>query len=275
MPETIPGQNNQPKSIAIIGCGWLGEALALKLLERGYQVYGTTTSHEKRKRLHSLGIQASLYHLGDRNTVLPETDVVVLNIPPSRISDYATKLSHLHALIPGSVAQILYCSTTSVYGNEPGIALESEVPPGMRLPDHMPDEARHGTPRSMLLEAEKVVASDKRTTILRLAGLIGGDRHPVKYLSGRSGIRAPKAPVNITSRNDAIRVIEKLIEMGTTGEVFNVCASEHPTRMEYYTKAAKESGLPLPVFDTNDTTGGKLVDSSRIETHTGLRLREL
>jgi nucleoside-diphosphate-sugar epimerase len=207
--------------------------------------------------------------------VLPKTAVYVINIPPSRIENYADKVRGLIAQLPATARQILFCSSTSVYADTEGTVTETDVAPGEMLPAGTSDPARHGTPRSVLLEAEGHAAAHPATTILRLAGLIGGERNPARFLAGRQGVATPLAPVNLIHLNDIIAVIDALVRLGTTGEVFNVCAREHPTRKAYYTDAALKAGLVPPVFDDSDTHGGKTIDSSKIEQYTGLKITQI
>ena len=263
------------KSICVIGCGWLGTPLASFFVKSGYKVLGTTTSESKVSELTEKGIGASVFRLGSDEASLPRADVYIINIPPSQIDDYPDKLRKLMNSFPSDVDQILFCSTTSVYADEEKTVTEQDVHPGQSLDSSETDEARHGTPRSVLLEAEGIMAAHPKTTILRLAGLIGGKRHPIKFLSGKKGLKKPQAPVNIIHRNELIATIATLVDLQTVGEVFNVCASKHPTRMEYYTTIARKSGLPLPEFDESDLSSGKLIDSSKIQQHVGLSLTQI
>lgn len=263
------------KSICVIGCGWLGTPLASFFVKSGYKVLGTTTSESKVSELTEKGIGALVYRLGNDDDSLPLANVYIINIPPSQIDNYPNKLRRLLNAIPSDVDQILFCSTTSVYADEDKTVTEQDVHPGHILDADEANEARHGTPRSVLLEAEGIMAAHPKTTILRLAGLIGGQRHPVKFLSGRMDIKMPQAPVNIIHRNELIATIATLVDFQTVGEVFNVCASKHPTRMEYYTNIALNSGLPIPEFDKSDLRSGKLIDSSKIQKHIGLSLTQI
>jgi 3-hydroxyisobutyrate dehydrogenase-like beta-hydroxyacid dehydrogenase len=45
------------KKVLVIGCGWLGLPLALKLKDLGYSVSGTTRNAERQKALESKDIQ--------------------------------------------------------------------------------------------------------------------------------------------------------------------------------------------------------------------------
>lgn len=68
----------------ILGCGWVGEALAKTLLQQGHQVYASTTNSEKYQRLIALGISAILANFDE--DVDPagfpcEVDFVLNSIP--------------------------------------------------------------------------------------------------------------------------------------------------------------------------------------------------
>ena len=52
---------------SIFGCGWLGKPLALYLLEKDFQVKGSTTSEEKMQELKEEGIDAQLIPWVDEN----------------------------------------------------------------------------------------------------------------------------------------------------------------------------------------------------------------
>jgi len=45
--------------IGIIGCGWLGLALAKKFVEKGYSVHGSTTTKSKIEVLNKLRSKGS------------------------------------------------------------------------------------------------------------------------------------------------------------------------------------------------------------------------
>ena len=189
MPASKTASNNDNSTspgIAIIGCGWLGTPLARHFIDRGFTVRGTTTSRDKLEALQQAGIDASVYRLGFPKPMQfrwPNDISSTSPLPALLITRQNWRCCFKS--IPAQARQILFCSTTSVYGNAPGRVVESDVSPGEILPAGIDDEARHGTPRSVLLQAEGVMAADSRTTILRLAGLIGGGRNPARF-SGRS-----------------------------------------------------------------------------------------
>jgi nucleoside-diphosphate-sugar epimerase len=253
--------NPKKPTICVIGCGWLGFPLAKRLISTNFEVFGTTTSSEKLKTLENAGINPVLYALGSASPI-PVADVYFVNVPPSGVVDYLDALKSLVLQIPTS-ARLIFCSTTSVYRDLPDYeCLESDVQPGVIPDDPDLDVARHGTPRRTLIQAEGIVAQHPDYLILRLAGLYGGDRHPVKYLSGRANLSTPNARVNLIHLDDLIETGLKVITNAPHFKVMNVCSGEHPTRKEYYIKAAIDRDLTPPEFNLKDTSTGKIIANS-------------
>jgi nucleoside-diphosphate-sugar epimerase len=261
------------KSIAIVGCGWLGTPLAERLVARGFTVYGTTTATDKIQLLNSKGIHASILRLGSTNSSndpMPIADIYIVNIPPSGISDYASVMTEFAKSIPESCKQIIFCSTTSVYPDISSVLTESLIPPDYSIVGRQEDEARHGTKRSELLKAENAFWRLGKTTIMRLAGLFGGDRHPVRFLSGKQNLSSPQSRVNLVHLNDLAACIERVIDLEIRNEIINVCASEHPKRKDYYTAMAEKFEIPTPTFDESDTSTGKIISNEKLIQITGI-----
>ncbi len=241
----------QKGSVAIVGCGWLGLPLAAGLLAAGYRVFGSTTTEEKLPRLREAGIEASLLELPltdaapeELSSPLWSADQLVLNVPPRRTEALrraypATVLSAvLHYRRRQPSGRIVFCSSTAVYEGHDGVVTEATPLLGPSLRS-----------RSLALAESQVQAQSQRpNVILRLAGLVGGERHPGKQLAGRQLDKGDQ-PVNLVSRDRVIEVVTALLDQPFwTVPVFNVVDGEHPSRAEYYTAYAKTHGLPLPQF---------------------------
>jgi nucleoside-diphosphate-sugar epimerase len=119
-----------------------------------------------------------------------------------------------------------------------------------------------------LVATEQLLQNNKnfQTTIIRFGGLIGNDRHPIHFLSGRKNIENPDAPINLIHQDDCIGSIESIIEKECWNEIFNAVAPFHPTRKTYYTQKAMELNLPLPEFDESKPSLGKTILSEKITT---------
>lgn len=249
----------------MIGCGWLGLPLAIHLHKNGHQVSGSTRSSSRFEALEMHGIHPFRFDFDlPEEGILPDADITIVTVPPSSSSSYLHALSVISRdLDPDN--HLIFCSTTSVYQDRDGlVCTEAAIAPGDLSSLDDLDTARHGTPRRVLIEAEGIISSHKNHTILRLAGLYGPGRHPIKYLSGRTNLSKPHAPVNLIHQSDIIHLVDVLVGTGDRPDVINVCAGQHPTRMEYYTEVARSLGLPVPHFNLSDSSGGKIIDNQRL-----------
>ena len=259
--------------ISILGCGWLGLPLAKSLIAKRRSVNGSTTSENKLQILKDTGINPFLVTLESESiseTVIPflaKSEILIIDIPPklratnSDTSDSQRKVfvEKIKTLIPfieqSSVKKVLFVSSTSVYGDENDLITEETIPN---------PETESG---KQLLLAEALLQKNENfeTTILRFGGLIGEDRHPVKFLAGKENLENPDAPVNLIHQNDCINIIEEIIYQSKWNEVFNAVAPFHPTREEYYTQKAKEQGLVLPKFNNQKSNIKKIISSEKVE----------
>jgi nucleoside-diphosphate-sugar epimerase len=266
--------------ISILGCGWLGLPLAKSLLEKGYSVQGSTTSIEKISNLKSEGIipfQISLEENkieGEIELFLGKSEILIIDIPPKLRGDskenFVGKIETLAPFIEkSSIEKVLYVSSTSVYSDDNSTITESFKP----NPDS--ESGRQ------LLAAEKMLQSNSnfKTTVVRFGGLIGHDRHPIKFLAGRTNIENPNAPINMIHQEDCIGIIEVILRQTQNNkleqnETFNAVSPYHPSRKEYYTQKAIDFGLPLPEFDESKPSVGKLILSTKIEEVLGYTFKK-
>lgn len=266
------------KQISILGCGWLGLPLAKSLLEKGFSVNGSTTSVEKIAVLENAGIHPFLVSLSAVEVLeetkisienfLQNSEVLIIDIPPKLRGDssenFVAKIQNIIPFIEKSlVEKMIFVSSTSVYADDNSIITEETKP--------NPDTESG----KQLLEAEQLLQSNKnfQTTIVRFGGLIGEDRHPIKFLAGRKNIENPEGPINLIHQIDCIGIIEEILkhpetsgQIDKSSEVFNAVAPFHPTRKEYYTQKAIELDLPLPEFEVSKTSIGKTILSDKVES---------
>lgn len=264
--------------ISILGCGWLGLPLAKKLIEEGHSVNGSTTSKNKLSTFRDLGINPYLVALESEsisesiNSFLAKSEILIIDIPPKLRGNnddslrkvFVEKIQNLIPFIEKStVKKVLFASSTAVYGNENGIITEETSPN---------PETESG---KQLLLAEAILQKNQNfeTTILRFGGLIGEDRHPVKFLAGKENLENPDAPINLIHQNDCISIIEEIIKQSKWNEVFNAVAPFHPTREEYYRQQAKELNLVLPKFSSEKSNIKKTILSEKIETSLNYQFR--
>lgn len=280
------------KEVSIIGCGWLGFPLAQRLIQEEFTVRGSTTHLSKLKSLRDAGIQASLLRLETSPETSPDSNPdssadhlesfdsnveseglktlfsspqFVLNIPPSQAFSAPEHIGQIDSLLRrvanGSLRHFVYVSSTSVYGANSGSVDEETEPQPQTLTGEILLEAER-------FLKEKARAQDFALTIVRAGGLIGFGRHPGRFLAGKTGLKNADEPVNMIHQLDLVECLVQLLSApvrapGST-ELFNAVAASHPSREEFYTKAALRLDLPPPQFIQEDRSSTDSTERSTV-----------
>ena len=245
--------------ISILGCGWLGYPLAKKLLRKGYSVKGSTTTVEKLSRMYEDQIDPFLVQFNpdmvtDREGFF-DSDLLIIAIPPKNDPDkYLLQAQAIIKKIKGHpIKNILYVSSTSVYGNPNKNVDEDDI-------------ANPDTASAKVITLVEQLLQDNpscKTTIIRFGGLVGSGRHPGRFLSGKTDVANGFAPVNLIHLDDCIGIISSILDNKLLGKVVNACSPDHPSRKEYYTLACQLSGLTEPHF-RDELNEWKIVNSKYI-----------
>lgn len=256
------------KQISILGTGWLGLPLSKNLVQQGYIIKGTTTSINKFEKISDEGIQPFLISLteaspeGDINAFLKGSEILIINIPPGLRRDpdsnFIAKIQNLIPYVERSgIKKVLFISSTSVF-------TDSEAFP-LITAETLPNA--HSNAGKQLIATEQLLQNntDFETTILRFAGLFDKRRHPATMLSKRKNIKNPLAPVNLIHRKDCIGVTKKILETDSWSHVFNASSPNHPPKAEYYSKICKALGLPIPNYNYDFPSEGKLIECKKVE----------
>ena len=252
--------------ISILGCGWLGLPLANFLIKSGFVVKGSTTNLDKISILENNKIQAFQIELseieikGEIDSFLKNSEILIIDIPPKlrgvSSENFVKKIQNLIPFIEkAKIEKVIFISSTSVYADDNVFVTETTKP--------NPD-AESG---KQLLATEILLQSNVnfKTTVVRFGGLIGEERHPIHFLTGRKNIENPEAPINLIHQKDCIGIIEAIVKQECWNETFNAVAPYHPTRKDYYSKKAIELGLLLPEFVNSKIAVGKIVLSEKVE----------
>ena len=257
--------NIEKLQISILGCGWLGLPLAETLAMQGHSIKGSTTTPSRVALLKQKAITPYLIELREHGVTGPireflrGSEILVIDIPPGFRKDPSRDfLTTLKSLVPcladAGVQHILYVSSTSVF-------------PESNRHFHEEDEFMPNTlSGKQLRDAEKLIMAldPGKNTVLRLGGLIGSDRHPVHYLSGRKDLPGGSDPVNLIHRTDAIGIISAIINTSHWGKVLHGVAPCHMTKREYYHAVAGALGIPAPIYKNGpETPTGKVILSDK------------
>ncbi|QOD61866.1 dTDP-glucose 4,6-dehydratase [Polaribacter haliotis] len=242
------------KNISILGCGWLGKPLAVSFLEDGFTVKGSTTSEEKITDLESVGIEPYLVNISEFEEFddFLNSDILIIAITSKDVDGFENLISQIQ---DSTIQKVIFISSTSVYPRINKIMTEEDA-----IIENNP-----------LVEIENLFKENTffETTIIRFAGLFGGQRHPANWFKGGKKIPQPKGFVNMIHREDCMEIIHTIINQNCWNETFNACSTHHPTREEFYVNARMSKGLEAPVFEENEKYEWKIISSSKLENVLG------
>lgn len=235
------------KTISILGCGWLGLHLAPVFQQQGMHVKGSTTTESKIPMLTAKGVTPYLLTLPHTTATFDpdffSCDILLIAIPPKarqgKGEEYLQLVTQVIEAIqqyPG--AQVLFASSTSVYGSAGGEITELTPP----APD---------TPSGhIMLQAEQLLRSQNNftTTVIRFGGLTGPDRHPGRFLAGKQEVAGGLSPVNLIHSADCAGICLAIIQEQAFGYTINACSPHHPPKQDFYTRAAVAGGFIAPTF---------------------------
>lgn len=265
------------KSVSIIGCGWVGQALAQQLKNNDYHVLASYRSQTTQAKLVALDINSKPLTLPldevsfraccenepHSSQALFQVDAMVIAIPPQLKkgqTDYAKKVNQLVALAEkGRVKSIIFLNSTAIYNG-----LHGEV-------DELSQLDLEAAKVAPLYEAEQAVKQfSGQSYILRLAGLVGPKRHPGRFLQLKREFANASSQVNLVHQSDVVNIIELLSKQQpvmNNSVIYDVVSQTHANRKEYYQSAAKALNLPQPCFnDDNEAEIGKKVRGLALRT---------
>ncbi len=259
---------NRVESVGIIGCGWLGTAVAKALLAENINVLATRSTSENLAVLTDQGISAETLLLPvttadsvaqlTQHRVFKQQTLVIAITPQFKQgrSDYGEKVVQLvnAAKQQGRVDRIILLSSSAVYNG-----LSQEVNEESFL-DFSADKVQtlHQAEKSVLNYA--LESENKKAYVLRLAGLVGPNRHPGRFLLNGRLLKSPTACVNLIHQQDAQGLILALLKTNAATGIFNGVSQTHVNKKTYYQAAAKALSLPEPKFsDNEDVTATRMV----------------
>ncbi len=246
--------------MAILGTGWLGLPLAGKLVE-DQAVHATYRTSSNRKEIVAAGAVPHLVDLPVDAAALPalleNVAVLIVTLPPGgRRHGAATTAHYLNTLAPLrpflADLHLIYTSSTGVYGKEATGIVTEDSP---LAPDSHSSRAVAAAEAFFLRNANKC-------TILRLGGLYGPGRDPVRFFRRVEAIPDGDAPVNMVHLDEVLEAMRFIVKSGTTG-IFNVCSAQHPTKRDFYGSLYAAAGLP-PKKVLSGGSSGKRIDSLKL-----------
>ena len=225
------------------GHGYSAQALARRLLPRGWQVIGTTRRAEKAARLEAQGVEALVWPGADLGPALARATHILTSVAPEGGSDPVLQAAEreIAAAAPG-IAWAGYLSTTGVYGDHAGGWVDEGTP--------LTPATERGIARVTAETAWRDLAarSGLPLHIFRLAGIYGPGRGPFEKVRDGTARRILK-PGQVFSRihvDDIAQVLEASIERPNPGAAYNLCDDDPAPPEDVLAHAAQLLGLPPP-----------------------------
>ncbi len=229
--------------LLILGCGDVGMRL-LPLLRERFRVFALTSQPSRCADLRAAGavpIVADLDHPDSLPRLARLARVIVHLAPPQSSGDQDCRTRRLCAILPEGV-QLVYVSTSGVYGDCGGAAIDETRPVKPR------------NPRAVRrVDAEQVLRAwarrtHSRVTILRVPGIYAADRLPLERLKKSSPALLAEEDVytNHIHADDLARIIVRALMRGLPGRVYHAVDDSDMKMAEYFDAVADAHGMPRP-----------------------------
>lgn len=238
------------KTILIFGAGWLGKEVVKELASMKRNVIVATREPEQQKNHPNIEYRKIDFHkiTGAVEFNIPITqkiDEILVMLPPSQMVNYEQTIDSICKEFP-LVDHFIFTSSTGVYEDHSGPVNE--------------DSTLKKAHSVVLAESRIQLKFPNRSTILRLAGLIGENRHPVLYFLKQKINLNGTTPVNLIHRKDIINALTIILENPDPG-IYNLCYPAHPTKSAYYGEIARKLFQIKLAFDYKGD--GKVVNGSK------------
>jgi nucleoside-diphosphate-sugar epimerase len=242
-------------NITIIGCGYVGFAVAKSWNQKmTFVVTATTTTPERLITLQTVAQRTLLLKGNDAEglkSVLKNQDVVLLSIGSKKGSTYEetyleTAKTLVTVLQKSSVKQLIYTSSCSVYGDQNGRLVDEETP----INPTSPNSKTLAETEQLLLSAS---SDNLKVCILRLGGIYGVNRELVKIYSRIAGTIRPGTgdePANWIHLDDIVAGIEFARKHHFQG-IYNLVDDANLTSREIIDKVCETHNLDKVTWDAS------------------------
>lgn len=239
--------------ILIVGCGYIGSALAKKLARDRHTVYGVYRNQDTDQDLADAGVQPIHADVTrpETFTELPEPVDWIVNAVSSRKGGADT---YHEVYVEGTQNLInfykdqppkkyVHISSTSVYGQTDGSVVreDSETCPQTE------------TGRKVLETEELLLKAHREygfpAVILRTSGIYGPDRGHFfqQFLAGTATISGnPHRHLNMIHRGDLVDILQAALKYGKPGQIYNATDDEPVPQAVFFRWLADALGQPMP-----------------------------
>jgi nucleoside-diphosphate-sugar epimerase len=264
---------------AIIGCGYVGTAVAQHWKAKGFDILATTTRPERVAPLLTVANQVEVLRGTEAERLqaaLADRQVVLLCVGPKRDGSYAetylnTAQTLAQVLPKTAIRQVIYTSTSSVYGqrlSSQPLELQSITSPLLDFPSDLPSDLwiTEAMPPAPVHENSKIIAAteqallematpQRQVCVLRLGGIYGPGR-TVEEIYRRAAGTARSGNGSQSSHwvhlSDVVGAIDWAYQRQLSG-IYNLVQDEIPTARELIGRVCDRLNLaPVQWEDSAD-----------------------
>jgi nucleoside-diphosphate-sugar epimerase len=252
--------------ITIIGCGYVGTAIAQRLAfgeiakiwsKAGHHLTLTTTTPGKISQLSTIASEVVILQGNDRDTmtkVIEDREVILFTVgakqrdPDTYRQAYLETANNLVAAVQqtNTVKQIIYTGTHAVLGNQQGQWVDEQCP-------YNPLNENG----EILCQTEETILSAQNqqlnTCILRLEGIYGQGRELINIFRTWAGTTRPGNGQDYTNwvhLDDIVQAIALACQQQLQG-IYNLSSDEPLTKQEFYHRLFTTHNLPPLNWDEN------------------------
>ena len=243
--------------IGIIGCGYVGSAIARLWQAKGHTLTVTTTTPDKVSSLSTIADRVVVTQGDDLATlqeVLKDREVVLLCVGAKKRDRTTYEQAYFQTAknvvlaardIP-SIRQIIYTGTHAILGDRDGERTNEECP-----------VAPANENSEILAETEKILLSgqksDLKVCIFRLAGIYGSGRELIKIFRSWAGTTRPgdgESYTNWVHLDDIVNALEFARQQQLAG-IYHLSSDEILTRKEFFDRLFRTHDLPGISWDNS------------------------
>jgi nucleoside-diphosphate-sugar epimerase len=223
--------------LLIVGCGDVGLGIVARL-KRRFRVFATTSSPQRCGALRQAGAVPIVVDLDAQAVArlagLASRLICLVPPPPRGTSD--ARAARLLQILRRPPQQLVYVSTTGVYGDRQGLWTYETTPPAP-----ITERARRR------IDAERRMrAAPWRASVLRVPGIYGPGRLPIERL--RLGLPAPVRSEDVVTNHihaeDLTRICIASLFRARPRRIYNAVDDSSLPLGEYLDLVADRFGLP-------------------------------
>lgn len=231
----------------IVGCGYVGNRVAINELARGNKVLALVRSEESRQSLQRAGIDAIAFDLdspsADASLVAVNNGIYYFAPPPAKGKTDTRLRAFLDDIESGELPRrLVYISTTGIYGDCHGDWVDEK-----RAPDPQADRSKRR------LDAETALRNWAQQTgikvvVLRVPGFYGPGKLPLARIrKGTPVLRESESPwSNRVHIDDLVASCLAAMHHPDPDDTYNISDGHPSTMTDYFYQVADAAGLPRP-----------------------------